>query len=138
MSEAQTQYDTTGLTGTEKQVEKAAFHREKILEELEVFKEYLMNKQDAKWYLDRKFFNVAVNTFCKERREHFKALKQSESQDIDQSTVETKEMTTPVTTVNESSSAYPSASSDGVTEQPVAQMPAVGNPETPRTQGMTR
>ena len=120
-----TQTQNKELEGSEKQVEKALFHREKMLEELDVFKDYLMDQKDAKWFLDRKFFNVAVSSFCKERREHFKALKQQQSQ--------SQEHEVPEKSVGQSQS-YPETHD----QTQAVQMPKVQTAEASTAQEITR
>ena len=56
---------------TEKQVEFARTNKQRVLSEVDEFKEYLQKQDNPEWWLKRRFFSFAANSFNKHKRDSF-------------------------------------------------------------------
>ena len=78
------------LTG--KQIDFAKSNKERVLNEVDEFKEFLQKQDNPEWWLKRRFFSFAANSFNKHKRESFQqeslsqqnSLNQNQSQNFSQ------------------------------------------------------
>ena len=71
MNEQQAEKPLTG-----KQVDLAMRNKERVLKEVEEFKQYLQKQDNPQWWLKRRFFSFAANSFNKLKRDSFQAKSQ--------------------------------------------------------------
>ena len=57
------------LTG--KQIDFAKSNKERVLKEVDEFKEFLQKQDNPEWWLKRRFFSFAANSFNKHKRDSF-------------------------------------------------------------------
>ena len=58
---------------SDKQVEFAKVNKKRVLQEVEEFKQYLQKQDNPQWWLKRRFFSFAANSFNKFKRDSFQA-----------------------------------------------------------------
>ncbi len=58
---------------TEKQIEYAQRNKNRVLQDVEEFKQYLQKQDNPEWWLKRRFFSFAANSFNKHKRDSFMA-----------------------------------------------------------------
>lgn len=58
---------------SERQVEFAKVNKERVLQEVEEFKQYLQKQDNPQWWLKRRFFSFAANSFNKYKRDSLQA-----------------------------------------------------------------
>ena len=72
---------------TEKQIEFARTNKKRVLQDVEEFKDYLQKQDSPEWWLKRRFFSFAANSFNKHKRDEYQMQQQQQKQTLSSETI---------------------------------------------------